>query len=53
MVKKTPEATEAYNENQLCGLFVFFEKKKWQIFPGFWYKVLLYFQAGKLRHEML
>ena len=27
MVKKTPEATEAYNENQLCGLFVFFGKK--------------------------
>ena len=35
MVKKTPEATEAYNENQLCGLFVFFEKKSDKYFRVF------------------
>ena len=35
MVKKTPEATEAYNENQLCGFFVFFEKKKVTNISGF------------------
>ena len=33
--KKPPEATEAYNENQLCGLFVFFEKKSDKYFRVF------------------